>query len=154
MILVLCNDDPNLWASAQGQAGPLFGQAYQFIGNGTTLLGVNENLYIAAHGLPGEIGNMNGALGYSALDVWNYLNNTIPNGRGASIFPHNYSGNIYIWACYPANITRRDRLSFIDNFHAFSRPWLRNTNIYGALGAVPYTIPAPGDSSWTQVANT
>lgn len=154
MILVLCNDDPNLWAAAQGQAGPVFGQAYLFISNATPALGQHENLFILAHGMPGEIGNANGLLGYNALDVWNYLNNTTPNGRGASIFPPNYAGNVFVWACYPGNITRQDRLSFIENLHALLRPWLRNTNVYGVLGAVPYTIPDPGNTAWIQVANT
>lgn len=154
MILFLCNDDAVYWATVANQAGPVFGAAYQFIQPGMPQLGVNENLFIAAHGLPGEIGNENGALGYNALELWNYLTNTVPNSRGGSLFPAGYSGNIYVWACYPANITRRDRLSFIENFHAFSRPSLRNSSVYGTSGEVNFAIAPPGNAVWIQVANT
>jgi hypothetical protein len=154
MILFLCNDDALAWNAVAPQAGPVFGNAYQLIQNGMPQLGVNENLFIVAHGLPGEIGNQNGMLAWNALELWNYLTNTTPNDRGGSLFPAGYAGNIYVWACYPANITRRDRLSFIENFHAFSRVGLPNSSVYGVAGAVGFAIAPPGNSAWIQVANT
>ncbi|HEX2927485.1 MAG TPA: hypothetical protein VHP38_14715, partial [Ruminiclostridium sp.] len=69
MILVLCNDDPNVLVNAQAQQGAPFGNVQYFIDAATPQLGVNEDLFITAHGIQGEIGNEDGALGYSALDL-------------------------------------------------------------------------------------
>jgi hypothetical protein len=153
MILVLCNDDVNILNNAVAQQGGLFGNVQNFINNHTPQLGVNENLFITAHGIQGEIGNANGELGYNATELWNYLTNVTPNGSGRSLFPVGYSGNIYFSCCYSANIVRRDRLSFIENFHALLRVTLRSTNVYGNLGSIGYPILQPNSNQWVQVAN-
>lgn len=153
MIIVLCNDDPALSAAAADQAGGVYGNFYQFIQQGTPQLGAVEPLFISAHGIQGEIGNEDGALGYSAVELWNYLTNQTPNDRGGSLFPAGYWGDFYFSCCYAANVTRRDRLSFVENFHALSRVTPDHSNVYGQYGAVGYPIPAPGAASWQQVAN-
>jgi len=154
MILFFCNDDPASWQSVQNQAGPVFGNVYQFIQANTPALGQNENLFIVAHGTPGEIGNQGGSLGYNALDIWNVLTNTTPNDSGHSLFPANYQGNIYIWTCFGNNITRQDRLSFAENLHAFVRAALRNTSVYATYGPAPIVVAPPGDAAYVQIANT
>ena len=144
MILVLCNDDPAIQANAILDAAgdpAAFGQVFQPITAVTPQLGANEDLFITAHGIQGEIGNEDGALGYNAQELLKYLTNTTPNDRGGSVFPAGYTGNVYISACYSGNVQGVINLTFSEQFYNLSRDNIGNSSVYGQRGAAPMRMP-------------
>ncbi len=143
MILILCDDDAQVAAVANQQAGNnQFGQAFQFVTHATPLLGVYENLIITAHGVQGEIGNQAGALGWNPAELWSYLE---------PLFPPNYRGSIYFSVCLGANVNRRVGLSFIEAFRDICAPGLPHSRIYGHFGNTGMQILPPGHRDWREV---
>src|SRR5690348_6077382 len=108
MILVMCDDDDRVWEQARLDAqanSAIFGVAYLFVTDTTPQLDASENLFISAHGTEGEMGNEDGPFGINGIQLFEYLTNSpeIPNGRGESLFPNDYVGDIYISVCSGAD---------------------------------------------------
>jgi hypothetical protein len=114
-------------------------------------LGVNEHLFITAHGMQGELGNHGGATAWNPVQLFDYLTNATPNPLAANIFPANYAGNIYISVCYGANVDRATYLSFAERFYAVLAPVLPRTRVFAQPGSAPMSIPLPTSNAYWQV---
>jgi hypothetical protein len=148
MVIIVCTDDATLRQTAvqQAQANQAtYGQCYQPF---TTIpsLGVNENLFITAHGArDGDdgnpvIGDENNAMYFNAVMLWEALE---------GIFPRGYRGSVYISACESSN--PKASLSFAEVFRAQLHGARRQAGrVYGQKGSVGMNIPGPNDPDWTQ----
>ena len=149
MIIILSQDDlVQLRAIAQAsvQQNPgVFGDIYP-IGSPIPPLGLNENLFVIAHGAFDDasgnpvIGDENEGYILDGLELWDNLQ---------GIFPQNYTGNVYIDACESAD-HNNEVFSFIEVFYSQTDIHLPNTSVFGVNGDSAGTIDLPGDPSWVQ----
>src|SRR3569832_1774600 len=153
MIIVVCTDDPSLIQIAQESiiANPgIFGNLYQIYQGLIPQLGVNENLFVIAHGAyQGDdgnpvIGSEANAFYVNAVDFYTNISNLIPAG---------YNGNVYIDACEAAN-HNASTFSFIEVFQTQIQVDHGNVRVFGRNGKVGGMIPLPNSSGWTQAAWT
>jgi hypothetical protein len=156
MILVLC-DDIGIYNTAQTTSlgnQMTFGNVYRYVTPIVPQLGRNEDLFIIAHGMQGEIGNEVGPPAWNALQLLEYLmgeSDRFNHGALHSIFPDGYRGNIYLSACYTQNV-ERGGMSIAENFGNLAGVQLSGSRVYGQRGGVTGTIPSPGDRAWDSVA--
>lgn len=149
MILVVCTDDPALVGQAQAQslAHPgVFGQTYQVF-TAVPNLGLNENLFVIAHGAyRGDdnnpvIGDHNAAFYVNAVELWENIQGIVPG---------HYTGSVYISACESGDHVRGS-FSFAEVFSAQLRGHRADAGYaYGQNGAVVGPIPNPDDPSWVR----
>jgi hypothetical protein len=154
MIVIVCTDDQQLVqvATAANQSNPnVFGTVHAVYNHQIPTLGVNENLFIIAHGAsvgqhgePPEIGDQRHAFGVTGSDLWANIK---------PIFPPNYAGAVYVDACYSAD-TDQGVASFISSFQATLRQYgtgMKNVVVWGRNGLSSGAIEVPGPHShWVQ----
>lgn len=149
MILVVCTDDNDLLrvATQQSQQHPAtFGTCHRVFDQVTPHLGVNENLFISAHGLArGDdgnpvIGDQRNAFFVNAVDLYHNISH---------IFPAQYTGSVYISACEAANIPR-SAFSFAEAFKTQIHTQHGQTRVFGQRGSVGLRIPGPDDRGWVE----
>ncbi|QSO52091.1 hypothetical protein JZ785_25645 [Alicyclobacillus curvatus] len=149
MIIVVSTDDKKLKTVAENLSktqSAVYGSCYQAWG-GTAIpqLGVNENLFVTAHGAyEGDdnnpvIGDGKKAHYVNAVDFYNNIK---------SIFPQNYAGAVYISACEAADHSDED-FSFAEAFRN-QIDVHHNVRVFGQKGSVGYTIPLPSSSQWVE----
>ncbi len=150
MVIVVCTDDKDLLKLAHQQANsnaPVFGKCYLAFKDQIPQLGQNENLFIGAHGaFKGDdgkpvIGDKEKAFYVNAADF-------LENVKG--IFPDNYQGSIYIYACESADYdTGTD--SFSEVFKSVLQVSRQNVRVYGQKGAVGLKgVVGPDDKGWLE----
>jgi hypothetical protein len=144
MIIVLAPDDTDIINVAKNQSAAnaaIYGICYVW-GNGEIpQLRTNEDLFLIGHGnTADEIGNRDGDMFFNGIDL---VRNIKP------IFPTRYNANIYIDACYTANIPRGG-FSLIENVKNQINvlPGIGSVYIFGRRGSVTGAIPAPRNNAW------
>lgn len=149
MIFIVCTDDPELVEIAADcvlDEPDVFISYYQPFKNPIPPLGVNENLFIIAHGA------FQGSEGKPEIGDRDINRAFCLNGEQCFIniqplLPPGYKGNVYVDACKSATSSRK-----IDSFittlqHQFLLHSL-NTQVYGINGDSSGLIPLPGDPKW------
>lgn len=150
MIIIVCTDDPALAGIAQNShasAPAMFGNVYQAFAH-IPALGVNENLFVIAHGAykgnDGNpvIGDQNAARAFevNAVDFYKNIH---------GIFPAGYTGNVYIDACQGADYSK-GAFSFAEVFLAQIRVTHGQTRVFSKKGDSGGNILPAGNAGWTQ----
>lgn len=153
MIIVICRDDPKIIAAANSASqrnSAVFGGVYIIFEDQIPTLGINEDLFIIAHGAKDDsaakepvIGDENGN-----SPIWVSANDLVANLK--TVIPKNYTGNVYLSAC-EVIVDGTAEVSFAQ---LLLRP-LRNlagrdVTVYGdndPAGA----LPPPADARWTLI---
>lgn len=149
MIIICCTDDPGLRQiaiSSSASSPNTFGQIYQIFKGQIPQLGLNENLFIIAHGaFADKSGNpvigdkdMQRPFALNGIELWENIRN---------IFPPGYSGNIYIDACESADHDD-EVFSFIEVLYSQVNLYLPRTMVYGRNGSPGGLISLPTSNAW------
>lgn len=147
MILIVCKDDEKALekiAKDSVKANPnVFGKVFFAYKDPLQNLGINENLYIIAHGAFKDasgnpvIGDKNEDFYVNGIELW-------MNIKG--IFPVKYLANVYVDACESADHDSRV-FSFIEVFYT-QFALSNNGMVFGKNGASSGLIPTPGNPKW------
>ena len=149
MIIIYCQDDQNLVGIAQQSSQAhfaTFGNYYQIFIAPIPQLGVNEDLFIIAHGaFDGDnnvpvIGDQAAAFYTNGVELWENIQ---------SIFPQNYTGSVYVDACESADHDE-ETFSFTEVFMTQIQATYGASEVYGRNGTVAGMIPLPTDPQWVQ----
>lgn len=150
MIIAICTDDAEVnrvARNAAASAPAIFGAHFDIYAQNIPDLGVDEDLFIVAHGV--AVGDENSpVIGSEANDF--YLTARDLNSN-LHIFPNGYRGNIYISACESA-LAGEGGTSFIEEFSAIFQQSFARSLVFGHIGAIRGALPQPGDRSWLQAA--
>ncbi|ACU71566.1 conserved hypothetical protein [Catenulispora acidiphila DSM 44928] len=152
MILCVCRDDlKNTWEVAQESLGlhpDVFCSAYLVFADDIPPLGINEDLYVIAHGVAegsdGKpvIGDQGDSL---TLDAPTFWENVKP------IFPDGYQGDVYIFACESADPGPGLDFSFAEGFAVYVKGDRSvHCRVFGGSGEVGGMIPLPSDPMWIE----
>jgi hypothetical protein len=150
MILSVCRDDlRNTWDVARESldAHPdVFHRAHLVFESEVPALGVNEDLFVIAHGASiGDegkpvIGDHHDALYLDAPTFWE-------NVKG--IFPEGYQASVYVFACESADPGPGLDFSFAEMLAVYVKADRSvNCRVYGRKGGVGGRIPLPDDDFW------
>lgn len=152
MILSVCRDDlKGTWEVARCSlhAHPdVFHSAHLVFESEVPMLGVNEDLYVIAHGASiGDegkpvIGDAHDALYLDAATFWENVKN---------IFPEGYQASIYVSACESADPGPGLDFSFTEMFAVYVKSERSmNCRVYGHKGSVGGEIPLPDEDLWIE----
>jgi hypothetical protein len=142
MIIVASPSDAGIIATARAQSNnwpDIYGDTYILGQDQLPPLEAGENLFVIAHGIAkgasgvAEIGEQSGAFYVNGLEFWDNLK---------GIFHSLYSGDIYIDACFSANVAY-DNFSFIEVLKAKTDGALTDVDIFGRFGRIGGDIPDP-----------
>lgn len=150
MLLILALDDPNLRVVATNSrnANPAaFGAVIVAWEQPVPMLGINENLFVIAHGA--SVGDDGGpVIGDATQAHW-----VDPRSFAAMLLPsipQGYTGSVFVSACQSAD-PPNGAFSFTEVFKAFlldDRP--RLGGVYGQHGLVVGLVPPPGSPAWVR----
>lgn len=150
MIIAVCTDDAEILQVAQrasAQNPGAFGNAYRVFGQNIPNVGLNEDLFIVAHGARNDPAAHEPVIGNADAGdaTWLSAQNLVDNLR--DIIPRGYDGSVYISAC---EVTQGGiaEFSFVE---LLPRP-LRNLAgnevvVFGDSNAAG-DLPLPGDARW------
>lgn len=148
MIIAVCTDDQMvdyITEDANRRAPNVFGNDYRVFDEQIPDLGANENLFLVAHGTAvGDenqpvIGSKGNHFYLTAKDL--YVN--LP------IFPHDYRGKIYVYACESAE-PGADGVSFVKALMKVMNLSYPHLRAFGQIGSPSGPIPSPDDGSWSE----
>lgn len=146
MIIAACTDDPMVETIASTAAGAypgVFGDWHRVFDTAIPDLGVNEDLFIVAHGA--AFGDENQpVIGSKSNDF--YLTAEDLNSN-MTIFPSGYSGGVYVYACLSA-VKGASGLSFIEAYKAKIGASYPGLTAWGQTGKPYGPLPGPQDGSW------
>ena len=146
MIIAVCTDDPmvdSIAYTAQANHSDIFGKWYKVYDKNIPDLKASEDVFIVAHGAAfGDekqpvIGSKGNDFYLTARDLYSNL----------TIFPHNYNGSVYVYACESA-APGADGLSFVQSLMQAMGASYPNLVAYGQTGKPGGPLPAPSDKSW------
>jgi hypothetical protein len=146
MILIACTDDPHLVSIATKSAEKhpnVFGDVYQVFVDVVPMLGLNENLFVIAHGAyDGDegrpvIGDKQEGFYLEALDLFKNLGQIIPN---------HYQGNVFVDACEAADF--KATVSFIELLQSVFNSHNYAIRIFGTIGKSKGLIVSPDNPKW------
>ncbi|MBT8224171.1 MAG: hypothetical protein HKP61_10210 [Dactylosporangium sp.] len=146
MIIVLSPADQTIIDSARRQSTNdhrIYGDIY-VMGEYIPRLPGGENLFFTGHGSPPSGGDL-AQIGYEDADHLG-LDGLELFENFQEIIPADRSVDVYIDACYAANV-RFGSFSLIETFRS-GFDVTRNGAVYGRIGAVGTLIPKPNDPSW------
>lgn len=152
MILCVCRDDTEgTWDVGQDSLAAhsdVFYSAYLVFADQIPMLGVNEDLYVIAHGTATSaegkplIGDQHDALRLDAATFWENVK---------MIFPDGYQASVYISACESADPGPGTDFSFAEEFAVYVKSDRSvNCRVYGHNGSVGGEIPLPNDDRWIE----
>ncbi|AYA05597.1 MULTISPECIES: hypothetical protein [Rahnella] len=151
MILIVCTDDPELEhvaSASMAQYQSVFKSSYKIFHSELRLLGKSENLFIISHGaFQGD--NDRPVIGDKAKAF--YVNGDTLYLNVKSIFPPDYTGNVYIDACESADSTDV-LLSFAQTFYLDFHPDSPTSKVFGLTGVSSGLIPLPDNTAWVNVS--
>ncbi|MHB8531958.1 MAG: hypothetical protein ACYDC2_04480 [Solirubrobacteraceae bacterium] len=151
MIVAVCTDDDALVACAQeaAQQQPVvFGRCYRVFDRQIPVLGLEEPLFISAHGAYRGDEN-NPVIGDRDADL--YLDGVTALRELRRLFPVGYRGSVYISACEAADHSNDD-FSFAEVFKAQLQGALPQAGpVYAQQGVVGLRVPPPNDPAWIRV---
>jgi hypothetical protein len=148
MIIVVCTDDAGLFQIAiqsRDRTPSAFGQIFKIFDQRIPTLGINENLFLIAHGaFHGDdgnpvVGDKRNAFFVNAVVLFRAL-------QEGGIFPGGYQGNVYVDACESADHDNAT-FSFIEVLQAQLQPHYR-TVVFGRNGTAGGLIPLPDSGNW------
>jgi hypothetical protein len=151
MIIILAPSDATIIATARLQSfnfPETYGAVYIMGRDQVPLAGETENVFFSGHALVNgstggpEIGEENGDLAMSGLELWENFKR---------VFPDQYQGDVFVDACESAD-NDTDMFSLIEQFRSQSDLNLDSTAVYGRTGspAAGDPIPPPGDEAWVE----
>lgn len=146
MIIAVCTDDQmvdSIASKASANHSGTFKKWYKVFDKKIPDLKSDENIFIVAHGAAfGDenkpvIGSKGNDFYLTARDLYNNL----------TIFPHDYSGGVYVYACESA-APGAGGLSFVQSLKQAMKPSYPNLEAYGQTGKPGGPLPDPSDPSW------
>lgn len=151
MILAVCTDDLKntfqVGQQALAEHRDVFLSCYRvFSETPVPQLGVNESLFVIAHGASNVggkpmIGDQRDAMVLDAATFWENLK---------EIIPPEYESDIYVIACQSADPAPSDDFSFAEYLAALVKiDRSVNCRVFGRKGNIPAVVPLPTDSIWT-----
>lgn len=146
MIIAVCTDDNKIFKIAEkdSRSNPeTYGKTYKVFDAKIPLLGLDENLFVTAHGAKDGDENQP-VIGDAAKAFWVSGEELWVNSK--NIFPAGYRGGVYISACESADGNSELSFSFTENFKAQSRL----PDVFGQRGPVGYEVPPPDDNGWVR----
>ncbi len=151
MVIVVCTDDDKLLQLAQQQANTrptVFGKCYLIFKDQIPQLGQSENLFIGAHGaFKGDDGNP--VIGDKEKAF--YVNAVDFHANIKGIFPDNYQGKVFIYACESADYAPGS-FSFAEVFKAQLQVGHPKVRVYGQKGEVGLKgVVGPEDKGWVEI---
>jgi hypothetical protein len=152
MILCVCRDDlRGTWEVAKQSLHAhhdVFHRAHLVFDREVPMLGVNEDLFVIAHGAAdGDdgkpvIGDAHDALYLDAPTFWENVK---------SVFPAGYQASVYISACESADPGPGKDFSFAEAFAVYVKSERSiNCRVYGHKGSVGGEIPLPDEDLWIE----
>lgn len=144
MIIAACNDDQMVLDIASAASAATFGKWYKIFASSIPDLGIDENLYIIAHGA--AVGDEGQPVIGDKADAF-YLTGRDLNSN-LHIFPSGYRGGVFIYACESAK--SGTTASFVGDFLGVIHPSYPAITVFGQTGKPSGPLPGPSDSSWTK----